>query len=113
VAADTEHRRGLQAVARNGHHTFKEIPMNRSILIAGALALGMLTGTSAVQAQTDLKWCGVETGNQAVECVYRTLAGCEKSIRSEGGYCQPNPEGAGRSTTGLDNYHPTADEPKK
>jgi hypothetical protein len=90
--------------------------MNRSILLAGALAAGLFAATSAVQAQTNEPWCGVDDRVQATECVYRTLEACEKTVRGEGGYCQPNPAG-GRETTGdrtglKQNFHPTVDAPK-
>ena len=90
--------------------------MNRRILLAGVLAVGTLSATSAVRAQTNEPWCGVDQRVQATECVYRTLKQCEDSMLPDGGFCQPNPAG-GRETrddgTGRDNFQPTVDAPKQ
>jgi hypothetical protein len=64
--------------------------MGRQIKLIGALFVGLVAGTSAVQAQTNLPWC-LELRSTVVECVYPTLDACLATRLGEGGECIPNP----------------------
>lgn len=57
-------------------------------LAVAALTLTAMDSASATR-QVNRKWCSSQDG--AMNCVYRTLAKCEKTTRGEGGECVRNP----------------------
>ena len=65
--------------------------MGRNVKIISVLFVGLMAGTSAVQAQTNLPWCLELQRGATVECVYKTLDDCLATRLGEGGQCIPNP----------------------
>jgi Protein of unknown function (DUF3551) len=61
----------------------------RILITTAALLTLTVTGASAANPDVRRKWCSNQDG--AMNCVYRTLARCEKTTRGEGGECVRNP----------------------
>jgi hypothetical protein len=61
------------------------IPVSAAIVMTAAF----MGAASAQTAQVRQPWCGVVDG--ARNCVYPTLAECEKWMRPDGGECVPDP----------------------
>ena len=66
--------------------------MTIRIILSAAALLGLsfaAAPTFAQTSETNLPWCGLVGGD--LECVYPTLAECERWMQPEGQLCTPNP----------------------
>jgi hypothetical protein len=68
--------------------------MQTTLSTAALLALALITVPAAMAQttpETNKPWCGDVDGSK--ECVYNTVAECERWMRPEGHLCLPNPRG--------------------